>query len=199
MKPLATPVLGGMVSSLLHVLIVTPVMFLWLHERGLPSEAGDQPVAVEREALRIQPPLSARHVLAAVAVLAIILAGWWAIGRGGGSGSPPRTPLYRVQSGSVEVSLFSDGAGLHQGSSAATLEFRSIATGALVTVADVRWAGAMSMPGMAMSSDAKIEPGQSPGVYHVEASFPMAGVWRLSLTWTSVAGAGSVTFDGEVR
>ena len=27
MKPLATPVLGGMVSSLLHVLIVTPVIF----------------------------------------------------------------------------------------------------------------------------------------------------------------------------
>ena len=30
MKPLATPVLGGMVSSLLHVLIVTPVIFTWL-------------------------------------------------------------------------------------------------------------------------------------------------------------------------
>ncbi|MEO8338815.1 MAG: CusA/CzcA family heavy metal efflux RND transporter [Nitrospirota bacterium] len=34
-KPLATPVLGGMVSSLLHVLIVTPVVFLWLRERDL--------------------------------------------------------------------------------------------------------------------------------------------------------------------
>ena len=33
MKPLATPVLGGMVSSLLHVLIVTPVIFFWLRER----------------------------------------------------------------------------------------------------------------------------------------------------------------------
>jgi copper/silver efflux system protein len=32
MKPLATPVLGGMVSSLLHVLIVTPVIFTWLRE-----------------------------------------------------------------------------------------------------------------------------------------------------------------------
>jgi copper/silver efflux system protein len=33
MKPLATPVLGGMVSSLLHVLVVTPVIFFWLQER----------------------------------------------------------------------------------------------------------------------------------------------------------------------
>jgi len=35
MKPLATPVLGGMVSSLLHVLIVTPVIFYSLRARGL--------------------------------------------------------------------------------------------------------------------------------------------------------------------
>lgn len=39
MQPLATPVLGGMVSSLLHVLIVTPVIFLWLRERELARGA----------------------------------------------------------------------------------------------------------------------------------------------------------------
>ena len=38
MKPLATPVLGGMVSSLLHVLIITPVIFYWIHERKLKRE-----------------------------------------------------------------------------------------------------------------------------------------------------------------
>ena len=32
MKPLATPVLGGMVSSLLHVLIITPVIFTTFRE-----------------------------------------------------------------------------------------------------------------------------------------------------------------------
>jgi Cu(I)/Ag(I) efflux system membrane protein CusA/SilA len=35
MRPLAAPVLGGMLSSLLHVLIVTPVIFTWLREREL--------------------------------------------------------------------------------------------------------------------------------------------------------------------
>jgi hypothetical protein len=35
MKPLATPVLGGMVSSLLHVLIVTPAIFYSIHAREL--------------------------------------------------------------------------------------------------------------------------------------------------------------------
>ncbi len=35
MKPLATPVIGGMVSSLLHVLVVTPVIFYWIRRREL--------------------------------------------------------------------------------------------------------------------------------------------------------------------
>jgi copper/silver efflux system protein len=38
MKPLATPVIGGMVSSLIHILIVTPVIFAWLRERELKRQ-----------------------------------------------------------------------------------------------------------------------------------------------------------------
>ncbi len=37
MQPLATPVVGGMISSLVHILVVTPVIFLWLHGRKLPA------------------------------------------------------------------------------------------------------------------------------------------------------------------
>ncbi|MDB6127278.1 MAG: cusA 1 [Verrucomicrobia bacterium] len=35
MQPLATPVVGGMLSSLVHILVVTPVIFAWLREREL--------------------------------------------------------------------------------------------------------------------------------------------------------------------
>jgi len=38
MKPLATPVLGGMLSSLLHVLVVTPVIFFWMRDYRLKRE-----------------------------------------------------------------------------------------------------------------------------------------------------------------
>jgi Cu(I)/Ag(I) efflux system membrane protein CusA/SilA len=41
MRPLATPVLGGMVSSLLHVLIVTPVIFYTIHLRRMKKELAD--------------------------------------------------------------------------------------------------------------------------------------------------------------
>ena len=39
MQPLATPVIGGMLSSLVHILVVTPVIFAWLRERQLRSAA----------------------------------------------------------------------------------------------------------------------------------------------------------------
>jgi Cu(I)/Ag(I) efflux system membrane protein CusA/SilA len=45
MKPLATPVLGGMVSSLAHVLLVTPVIFYWLRERELRHEERREGIA----------------------------------------------------------------------------------------------------------------------------------------------------------
>jgi Cu(I)/Ag(I) efflux system membrane protein CusA/SilA len=35
MRPLATPVIGGVVSSFIHVMIVTPVLFAWLREREI--------------------------------------------------------------------------------------------------------------------------------------------------------------------
>ncbi len=45
MKPIATPVLGGMVSSLAHVLIVTPAIFCWLRERELRRETASAAAA----------------------------------------------------------------------------------------------------------------------------------------------------------
>jgi Cu(I)/Ag(I) efflux system membrane protein CusA/SilA len=66
MKPLATPVLGGMLSSLLHVLIVTPVLFYWLQERRL----GLQPERVTREA---RPVLTKRRLVVGVGAIALIV------------------------------------------------------------------------------------------------------------------------------
>jgi len=39
MQPLATPVVGGMLSSLVHILVVTPVIFAWLRERRVARTA----------------------------------------------------------------------------------------------------------------------------------------------------------------
>ncbi len=43
MRPLAAPVVGGMLSSLVHILVVTPVIFTWLRERQLVAAGGSNP------------------------------------------------------------------------------------------------------------------------------------------------------------
>jgi copper/silver efflux system protein len=48
MKPLATPVFGGMVSSLLHVMIVTPVIFYWLRMHELRKQEREDASEQER-------------------------------------------------------------------------------------------------------------------------------------------------------
>jgi len=57
MKPLAAPVLGGMVSSLLLVLVVTPVVFHWLRERELGrAQAAERHAARDRGARPARGP-----------------------------------------------------------------------------------------------------------------------------------------------
>jgi Cu(I)/Ag(I) efflux system membrane protein CusA/SilA len=44
MKPIAAPIVGGMITSTIHVLILVPVFFVMMTERGLKRD-----VAVTRE------------------------------------------------------------------------------------------------------------------------------------------------------
>ncbi len=50
MQPLATPVVGGCISSLLHILIVTPVIFVWLRSRELKKPMPPTPDKTEAAA-----------------------------------------------------------------------------------------------------------------------------------------------------
>ncbi|HKR61212.1 MAG TPA: efflux RND transporter permease subunit, partial [Pyrinomonadaceae bacterium] len=62
MKPLATPVLGGMVSSLLHVLIVTPAIFYSIRARELKKASAEVETVDRREAGTEQSDLAKEEV-----------------------------------------------------------------------------------------------------------------------------------------
>jgi len=55
-RPLATPVLGGMLSSLAHVLIVTPIIFMWLRERDLRRSPSEVAASQPPQGLQAFPP-----------------------------------------------------------------------------------------------------------------------------------------------
>jgi hypothetical protein len=194
MKPLATPVLGGMVSSLLHVLIVTPVLFYWLQERRL----GLRQDPLEREA---RPVMTKRRVLSAVGVIvaivaAVALAQTWRAHRT--VESQAGAPVQQVRSGALTIVLLSPTGTLHQGRNSYTFEFRG-ANGSLVDVGTVHSSANMTMPGMAMSGGVEVSRTTTPGRYQATAEFGMAGAWKMALEWDGPAGHGSVNFEGPVQ
>jgi YtkA-like/AcrB/AcrD/AcrF family len=200
MKPLATPVLGGMVSSLVHVLIVTPVIFFWLQARrlGLALEAEPEP----RGASSV-PGWRRGRVFVALLVLAGAALALWLVTRPGGvepGGSTDETGtiVQRARAGELEVVVMSPGGTLKQGRNVFTLEFRS-SGGQLVDVGAVHASATMTMPGMVMSGAMQIAGTGVPGRYQATAEFGMAGAWPIAIEWNGPAGRGSVSFEGMVQ
>jgi Cu(I)/Ag(I) efflux system membrane protein CusA/SilA len=198
MKPLATPVLGGMVSSLVHVLIVTPVIFLWIRERRLGLQ--HQPLAATAP-----PSFAARRpVLVAIVVATIasaVLVTWWLMrtpAADAGPTSPDGTVVQSVAAGDVKIILRSATGSLRRGRNSFTIEFRS-SSGDLLDVGTVRASGNMTMPGMAMSGNLQVEPSGVPGRYRATAEFGMAGTWQMTVDWDGPAGRGSSNFQGAVQ
>ena len=197
MKPLATPVLGGMISSLIHVLIVTPVIFFSIHERRL---------GIADQAVLAQPHEARRWRLVFVAVGALtLLAGAlavWTMTRAGRIEPAANGPVGRVvteaQAGEVRVVVLSPTGTLRQGANTLTIEFRS-GSGELVDVGSVSGGSNMAMPGMVMSANVRIAAIGVPGRYRATAEFGMAGAWPLAVEWNGPAGRGSVTFEGIVQ
>jgi Cu(I)/Ag(I) efflux system membrane protein CusA/SilA len=205
-RPLATPVLGGMVSSLLHVLIVTPVIFFWIEERRLgvqgeplPSRAwpgGHLPSGARaREVFTSRPVLL---VAGLVLMAAAAIATWQANrARDAATVSEDRV-VQRVQAGDLQLVLVSPTGVLRQGRNAFVLEFRT-PDGSLADAGTVRTSASMSMPGMVMSGGLQATPTTVPGRYEVTAEFAMAGTWQMTVEWDGPAGRGSVDFEGTVQ
>jgi Cu(I)/Ag(I) efflux system membrane protein CusA/SilA len=195
MKPLATPVLGGMVSSLLHVLVVTPVIFFWLRERRLGLQ--HQPLPARGRGAVSWKAVFAVLALVAATVVAVSL--WRQFGRSErGRGPAAGAVVQQVNASGVQISLLSPTGTLHQGRNTFTIEFRS-PDGRLVDAGAVRASGNMAMPGMAMSSGLQVQRTDLVGRYQATAEFGMAGAWRMSIEWDGPAGKGSVTFEGAVQ
>src|SRR3954468_752694 len=194
MKPLATPVLGGMVSSLLHVLVVTPVLFFWLKERQLGLQHQSLPESAQRSVIRPRAVVIVVLVLVAAASMVV-----WRHARQqhvAASVSADHV-VQTVRSEDLEGAILSPTGTLHQGRNTFAIEFRS-PNGDLVDVTAVRASANMAMPGMAMSGDLEADR-TSAGRYVATAEFAMAGAWHMAIEWTGPAGHGSVNFEGTVQ
>jgi Cu(I)/Ag(I) efflux system membrane protein CusA/SilA len=196
MKPLATPVLGGMVSSLLHVLVVTPVIFLWLHEQRLGLHHDSLPASVAGRTLPWKPIVGTLSVVLAASLAIVLWRHPW--GSSAANEPAPGQVVQQVNANSVQISLLSPTGTLRPGRNAFTIEFRS-ADGRLVDAGAVRASGNMAMPGMVMSSGLQVQRTDIVGRYQATAEFGMAGAWHMAIEWDGPAGKGSVNFEGAVQ
>jgi Cu(I)/Ag(I) efflux system membrane protein CusA/SilA len=190
MKPLATPVLGGMISSLLHVLVVTPVLFSWLRERELGEEEPD----IMKKPVRIP---FVRRALVGAAIAVVIVIGVWLMRGPERADERAETPIATARADDLVITLSSADGTLSRSSSFA-IEFRSEATGELVDVGTVRAAASMAMPGMAMTGGVEVERTREPGRYLARGSYGMGGGWQMTLEWEGPSGRGSVSFEVHV-
>ena len=197
MKPLATPVLGGMASSLLHVLIVTPVLFFWIQERRLRLQHESLP---ETEAV----PMHRRRVLIATGALVLLVLlmtlAWRVVTRDQGvTPQAAGSVVQIVRAGDLDVVVLSESGALRTGRNTFTIEFRRAGTETLVDAGRVHASANMTMPGMAMSGNLQVMPSGVPGRYRATAEFGMAGAWPMAIEWDGPAGKGSVNFQGGVQ
>jgi Cu(I)/Ag(I) efflux system membrane protein CusA/SilA len=198
MKPLATPVLGGMASSLLHVLVVTPVIFFWIQERRLGLQLESLP---ETESV----PVNRRRVLVAAGALALLAVVTTVAWRVATRDHPSVTPqaagsvVQIVRAGDLDVVVLSESGALRTGRNTFTIEFRRAGTETLVDAGRVHASANMTMPGMAMSGNLQVMPSGVPGRYKATAEFGMAGAWPMAIEWDGPAGKGSVNFQGGVQ
>jgi len=178
MKPLATPVLGGMVSSLGLVLIVTPVIFYWLRERELRK--------AQKEGT------SMRRVTAVVTALVLTL------GIAGGAWTAEKA-IATQKTKDVLVMLKSESGQWKEGKNSFVLELTSPTDQQPVDAGKVSLNTSMAMPGMApMITGATLTP-EKPGRYTGTIEFSDRGTRQVTVTWDGPAGKGSTKFSVPVR
>jgi hypothetical protein len=187
------------VSSLLHVLIVTPVLFFWIRERRLGLQREPLALAKHPRKARRRGLVTTAVIVALVALTSFVVWRTRAPSSREAADQPSAGVVQTVRAGDLDIVLMAPAGSLRQGRNSFTLEFRRAGTNLLVDVGTVRASANMPMPGMVMSGGLQVTPTGAPGRYAATAEFGMAGAWQVALEWNGPAGQGSVNFQGGVQ
>jgi Cu(I)/Ag(I) efflux system membrane protein CusA/SilA len=201
MKRIATPMIGGVVTSAILELLLYPVIYVIWRKRGLPSAGLAEGGALVE--IRPERPTSFKRLLRFLIVLpmaALLFAGgytawnWWS------SRSPSAVqisgePIATRTVGELTVGVYGD---LHNGQSEVMVRFTDSA-GRAKDVGDVKTDLNMNMAGMVMNSGSDVTKTNTPGVYRAKLQPQMGGDWVMKLYWHGPAGDGQVEIPVNVK
>jgi hypothetical protein len=202
MKRIATPMIGGVITSAVLNLLIYPVIYVIWRRRELPSmgvvESGARADAAPKSSLTFRRLLCSLIVLL---VAAVLLAGgytawhWWS-SRSQNSAVQITTESIATRTvGELTINVYGD---LHNGQSEVLVRFVD-ANGQPKDVGEVRSNLAMNMPGMVMNSGSDITKTSTAGIYRAKLQPEMGGDWVLKLSWQGLAGEGQAEIPVNVK
>jgi copper/silver efflux system protein len=201
MKRIATPMIGGVVTSAILELLIYPVIYVIWRRRALPIDGRIEtrpPAGISREPGGIFKAL--RRFLIAGLVAAALFAGgfatwnWWS-SRSSSIDQIQSEPIATRTTDGLTIGIYGN---LHNGQSEVLVRFTD-AQGGPKDVGDVRTDLNMNMPGMVMNSGGDVTKTGSPGVYRVKLKPEMGGDWVVKVSWKGPAGEGQVEVPVSVK
>jgi Cu(I)/Ag(I) efflux system membrane protein CusA/SilA len=204
MKRIATPMIGGVVTSATLELLIYPVIYVIWRKRALPrggAPALEAPLCLDckRHAVGFKAALGA---LLAGLTVALAYFGAAPLGqvwqtrnaRVAAQAAPSGPSLAQRTVGSLTVSVFG---AQRSGSGEVWVEFND-AEGQPKEAGIVRAELSMNMPGMAMHAGGDVQKTGTPGLYRVKLQPSMGGDWVLRLSWEGPAGLGQTELPVSV-
>jgi len=196
MKRIATPMIGGVITSAFLNLLIYPVIYVIWKKRGLKEQEE------EEETPFLPPAIVPSHenrqrllkwIALIIGLVAIYYAGqfaWHKLRPTKISGAPFLTQNVN----NLTVNFITREGELRQGNNEVLIEFRD-RNGQLVDVGNVKFDLNMNMPGMQMSSGGTIERTNTPGRYRAKIKIGMSGDWNAKISYEGHRGNGQTNFN----
>src|SRR5438874_1872248 len=190
MKRIATPMIGGVITSAFLNLLIYPVIYIIWKKRGLKEQEEEKtplvpPALVPSESILRRMPRVMAMVLIAAALIYAANFGWHKFTSRNTAGTPFATQTVN----DLTITLSSPGGQLKNGDNDVLIEFRD-SSGNLVEVGNVKFELNMNMTGMQMHEGANIQPAGAPGRYRAKIKVGMAGDWAGKLSYDGPRGRG---------
>jgi phosphate/sulfate permease len=199
MKRIATPMIGGVITSAILNLLIYPVIYVIWKKRGLPPEP---PAArLELPPQVAQRPSRRRVVAGTVALLvaaAIGATAYFSWSSGGNNSAKPMMPIAKVTQDGVTVSVLSADGQIYARDNSLEIKFED-QDGHPVNVENVKLNLNMNMPGMEMHSAAKMNVDSKVDSHQAHLTPDMAGDWVADLSYQGPKGPGKLTVPINVK
>jgi Cu(I)/Ag(I) efflux system membrane protein CusA/SilA len=200
MKRIATPMIGGVVTSAILELLIYPVIYVIWRKRELPrGSAITTGSAVDTRVKPTRFKAVVRFVLVALLAAGLLAGGytawnWWN-SRAPSNAQIHGEPVVTRTVGDLTVSLYGD---LHNGPSDVLIRFTD-SSGQPKDVGELKTDLSMNMTGMVMHSGSDVTKTATPGVYRAKLQPQMGGDWVIRLAWKGAAGEGQVEIPVNVK